>query len=134
VQGGLRGIVYTAKDIWNHARQTSKHNNCSLRFNQQRRKDLAQAHDAENIGFEDIADPGKVDVEGWHGVVDAGVVDEVIEAAAVEERGQGIEKVLDGGFGVDGQREGLDAVGGEGGEEGGVAGCCEDPEVVGVEG
>ena len=102
MQGGLRGIVYTAKDIRNHARQTSKHNNCSLRFNEQRRKGLAQAHDAENIGFEDIADAGKVDVEGWYGVVDAGVVDEVVEAAAVEERGQRVEKVLDGGFRVDG--------------------------------
>ena len=101
MQGGLRGIVYTAKDIRDHARYTSKHNNCSLRFNQQWRKDLAQAHDAENIGFEDIADAGKVNVEGWHGVVDAGVVDEVIETAALEERGQGVAKVLDGGFGVD---------------------------------
>jgi hypothetical protein len=52
---------------------------------------LAEAHDAENIGFEHIADGGERDVERRHGVVDAGVVDEEVEAAAMEERGKGVE-------------------------------------------
>jgi hypothetical protein len=80
---------------------------------------LAEAHDAENIGFEHIADGGERDVERRHGVVDAGVVDEEVEAAAMEERGKGVEQGLDGGLGVDGQREGLDAVGRKAGEGGG---------------
>jgi hypothetical protein len=95
---------------------------------------LTQAHDAEDVRFEDIADRGELNVEGRDGVVDAGIVDEIVEAAAVEEWGQSGEEELDGGFGVDGERQGFDAVGGEGGERGGGAGGGEDAEVGGVEG
>ena len=85
MQGGLGGVVHAAEYIGHDARQAADHDDCSPRFDEQRCKGLTQPHDAEHVGLKDIADPRQLYVEGWDGVVDAGVVDQVVEAAAVEE-------------------------------------------------
>lgn len=84
VQRGLGCVVHAPKDVRYHASQAANHDDRAFCFDQQRREDLAHAHDGEDIGFKDIADRDEVHVQGGDGVVDAGVIDEVIEAAAAE--------------------------------------------------
>lgn len=134
VQRGLGGVVHAPEDVRHHTGQAADHDDRAFRFNQQRRKDLAQAHDGEDVGFEDIADGGEVDVQRGDGVVDAGVVDEVVEAAAAEQWVEGVEERLDGCFRVNGQGEDFDPPRGERAQRGGRTGGGEDAEIGGVEG